>query len=77
MNLIVRTVDIACRYRGDEFFIIMPRCDLEKIEILINSLIDDFDAGKNQGVAFLTGVVLTGSDNVIAAKDLIKKANLS
>ena len=77
MNLIVRTVDIACRYRGDEFFTIMPRCDLENIEILINSLIDDFDAGKNQGVAFLTGVVLTGSDNVIAAKDLIKKANLS
>ena len=55
----------------------MPRCDLENIEILINSLIDDFDAGKNQGVAFLPGVVLTGSDNVIAAKDLIKKANLS
>ena len=55
----------------------MPRCDLENIEILINSLIDDFDAGKNQGVAFLTGVVLTGFDNVIAAKDLIKKANPS
>ena len=55
----------------------MPRCDLENIEILINSLIDDFDVGKNQGVAFLIGVVLTGFDNVIAAKDLIKKANLS
>ena len=77
LNSTVRKIDIACRYRGDEFFIIMPRCDLENIEILINSLIDDFDAGKNQGVAFLTGVVLTGSDNVIAAKDLIKKANLS
>jgi GGDEF domain-containing protein len=67
----VRGVDIAFRYSGDEFFIIMPRCDSKNIKILINQLIDDFDAGKNQGVVFLTGVVLTGSDNVIATKNLI------
>lgn len=75
LNSIVRTVDIACRYGGDEFCIIMPRCNLDNVQIPIRRLIDDFDAGENHGVTFSIGVVETGPDNVMGAIDLIKKAD--
>jgi len=70
-----RKVDIACRYGGDEFCILMPRTTLDGARQLCEQLCTQFRERPNRGVSLSIGLVQTGPmefadvDSMIDAAD--------
>jgi len=56
MLKMTRNSDIACRYGGDEFCMILPKTTLDEAIIVITRLIEDFNKTKNQSVTFSIGI---------------------
>jgi len=75
LTAIVRTVDIECRYGGDEFCIIMPRCDLDGVTGPLNRLTQRFDEKCGHDVTFSIGVVQVGPEDFLEAKDILAEAD--
>ncbi len=58
----IRESDIACRYGGDEFAIILPHSTLEEAEIFAKRLIKNFRVKEMMGVSFSMGIAAMGTD---------------
>ncbi|MBO6826619.1 MAG: GGDEF domain-containing protein [Sneathiella sp.] len=70
-----RAVDIPARYGGDEFCIIMPRTNLNEVEIPLRRIASDFDAHCNYPVTFSMGVVQVGPTFFEEPEELIQIAD--
>ncbi len=75
LRKIIRNVDIPARFGGDEFCLIMPRCDIENARKPIDRLIKDFDHHCSFDVTFSIGVVQTGPEVYEDINALIKRAD--
>lgn len=71
----IREGDIACRYGGDEFAIILPHSTLEEADIFVKRLIKSFRVDEMLGVSFSMGVVGIGPDNFVDYEDLLGTAD--
>ncbi|MCK4744059.1 MAG: GGDEF domain-containing protein [Sulfuriflexus sp.] len=81
---VTRESDIACRYGGDEFCMILPKTSLKEATIVVNRLIKLFNKVDNQDVTFSVGISCTNADSAdsadsrdryIDSDDLVKKAD--
>jgi len=72
----MRAVDIAARYGGDEFCLILPRTSLEEAELALKRLTTDFDEKCGYPVTFSMGVVQVGPTEFEEPEELIKIADL-
>ncbi|MEG3617005.1 GGDEF domain-containing protein [Magnetovibrio sp. PR-2] len=71
----IRDVDVACRYGGDEFCVIMPNTDKAVAADICQRLIQNYDAHETSGVTFSIGVAQTGPDSFIDSDTLVKAAD--
>ena len=71
----IRVTDIACRYGGDEFCIILPRTNVETSEPIKDRLVKGFKDADTKGVFFSLGIVDTGPDNFVDYELLVKRAD--
>ncbi len=75
MLSVTRSVDIGCRYGGDEFCIIMPRCEINNAVAPLQRLIKRFDSVCQHDVTFSIGVVQCGPADFEDAQTLINEAD--
>ena len=71
----VRDIDIACRYGGDEFCIIMPNTTLDQSDEVCRRLIAAFDSRPAQGVSFSIGIAQLGPDTFTDMDAFVKMAD--
>lgn len=71
----IRDVDIACRYGGDEFCLIMPRSNIEEAQQPLNRLIENFDMEKHHGVSFSIGLIEVQSGEDCDSDTLVRAAD--
>ena len=72
---VTRSVDIGCRYGGDEFCIIMPRCEIDNAVAPLQRLIERFESLCQHDVTFSVGVVQSGPTDFENAQALINQAD--
>jgi len=72
---ITRDSDIACRYGGDEFCMILPKTDLTEAEMVVKRLIGKFDKANNHGVTFSVGISCTGTEDHPDIEKFVKQAD--
>lgn len=72
---VVRAVDIAARYGGDEFCIIMPRTTADQVDRPIDQLIKVFSETCEHPITFSFGVAQTGPQTFVDPDELILKAD--
>jgi len=70
----IRAIDIACRYGGDEFVVILPNCDIENAMLVIKKIIKKFSE-KYPLYSLSIGIAETGIDNYIDSDKLIDLAD--
>ena len=70
----VRETDLACRYGGDEFCVILPECDIDAAEVVCGKIIDAFGA-KYPEVTLSFGIAQTGPESYLEPDELIKLAD--
>ncbi len=70
----IREVDVACRYGGDEFCLILPECDVENAKVICNKIIDKFSE-KLPNYSISIGISTTSHGKDISAENLIKNAD--
>lgn len=75
MRSATREVDIACRYGGDEFCIIMPRTNLAQAGLACERLIEIFQDAAGDAVTLSIGIVQTGPEAFNDSDALIKAAD--
>ena len=56
-----RDSDIACRYGGDEFCMILPKSNLDEAMLVASRLTELFNKAENQGVKLSIGISCTGT----------------
>ena len=72
----IRETDIACRYGGDEFCIIMPGATNGHAKDVCERLIQHFIArNEKHQISFSIGVCQTGPDKLMSADELVKTAD--
>lgn len=71
----IREGDIACRYGGDEFALILPRSTLEEADIFAKRLIKNFRVDEMQGVSFSMGIAAMGPDEFVDYETLLSAAD--
>jgi len=70
----IRETDVACRYGGDEFCLVLPECDLEKAREVCEKIMKEF--GKcYPDYALSMGIAETGNGEYIDSAELIKRAD--
>lgn len=70
----IRDTDVACRYGGDEFCIVLSDCDLEDAKAVCQKIIDSF-AEKYPYYSLSMGIAESNIDEIIDENSLIKKAD--
>lgn len=72
----VRETDVACRYGGDEFCLIMPGSSSAEAEEVCGRLSKRFHAKAGEsGVTFSIGLAATGPEEFLSPDDLVKLAD--
>ena len=75
VNETIRGIDVACRYGGDEFCIIMPNTAEDQAEEVCKRLIADFDGRPTQGVTFSVGIAQLGPETYSDMNTFVKMAD--
>lgn len=75
MNATLRTSDLACRYGGDEFCIVLPNSTLAEAELLCHRLTGRFDCRDTGGVTFSMGVVQSCRDRRLEMNEMVRLAD--
>jgi diguanylate cyclase (GGDEF)-like protein len=70
-----RTIDIACRYDGDEFCVIFPRTSVDEGRQIMARINSIFARGETHGVSFSVGLAQTGPESFISVAELLKLAD--
>ena len=70
----VRETDIACRYGGDEFTIILPECSTADAKTICEKIIKEF-SGKYPDYSLSIGIAETGERDFIDENQLVKMAD--
>lgn len=71
----LRDTDIACRYGGDEFCLILPKTQAEEAQVLTERIIKVFKAGANKGISFSVGITMMGPDEFVDIDTFVKQAD--
>lgn len=71
----MRESDIAFRYGGDEFAIILPHSTLEEADIFAKRLVKNFRIPEMQGVMFSMGLAGVGPDYFVGYEELLNAAD--
>lgn len=72
---VVREVDVACRYGGDEFCVIMPRTGTAEARIAAGRIVEAFEALDTKGVSFSMGIAVSKSDTPPDMEAFIRMAD--
>ncbi|NVK41895.1 MAG: GGDEF domain-containing protein [Oceanospirillaceae bacterium] len=72
---ICRTSDIACRYGGDEFTLILPDTGREQAEAVAQRLSEGFDMSENAGATLSIGIAQTAPDDSLGPEELTSRAD--
>ena len=75
VNETIRDIDVACRYGGDEFCIIMPNTAEDQAEEVCKRLIADFDGRPTQGVTFSVGIAQLGPETYSDMNTFVRAAD--
>lgn len=76
LNAVIRDTDIAARYGGDEFCVILPSTSKEEALAMVNRLIAVFDEKiAGSGVTLSVGVVTLAPGEGKSADELVKMAD--
>ncbi|QHJ10171.1 Diguanylate cyclase DosC [Paraglaciecola mesophila] len=70
----VRQTDIACRYGGDEFCLVLLECNAQEAQRVCEKLIDTF-RGRYPTYSFSMGIAETGASEFVSVKQLIHLAD--
>ncbi|MFK5914369.1 MAG: GGDEF domain-containing protein [Woeseiaceae bacterium] len=71
----VRESDIACRYGGDEFAIILPRSSLDEANIFSKRLTKEFKQASVKKVSFSMGIACVGPNHFVGYEELLSAAD--
>lgn len=71
----LRESDIACRYGGDEFALILPHSTLDEADVFAKRLIKNFRVDKMKGVSFSMGIAGVGPDEFVDYEKLLNAAD--
>ncbi len=75
LNEVLRDTDLACRYGGDEFCIIMPNTVISQAELVCQRLTENFDHKPTHGVTFSIGIAQSGSEKYMEMDEMVKLAD--
>lgn len=75
INKSMREGDIACRYGGDEFALILPHSTLDEADVFVKRLIKKFRVDEMQGVSFSMGVAGIGTEGFVDHERLLSAAD--
>lgn len=70
----VRETDIACRYGGDEFCLLLPDCGIDKAKTICEKIISEFSS-YYPNYSFSMGIAETAAEENIDEEELIKMAD--
>lgn len=70
-----RSADLACRYGGDEFAVIMPRTSSADARSLCQRIIEAFERTETEGITFSVGIAVTSVDNPLDGEAFLKTAD--
>lgn len=70
----IREVDVACRYGGDEFCLILPECDVENAKVISAKVINEF-AEKYPDYSLSIGISTVAPGSAVDSETLIKNAD--
>lgn len=72
MRMVLRNTDLAYRYGGDEFCIILPNTSITEAEAFCRRLIESFDGKATLGVTFSIGIAQSGPDKHLEMNEMVK-----
>lgn len=70
-----REIDVACRYGGDEFTIVMPETEADDAVAVCQRLFDQFDKIRPHPTTLSVGVAQTGPERFVSLDRLVKTAD--
>ncbi len=71
----MRESDIAFRYGGDEFALILPHSSLEEADVFAKRLVKNFRVDDMRGVSFSMGMAAVGPDEFVDYEKLLNAAD--
>ncbi len=71
----VREGDIACRYGGDQFCIILPKAAISDAQVLCDRLVQALERGDTRNVAFSIGIAQMGPDQFFDVDHFVKQVD--
>jgi diguanylate cyclase (GGDEF)-like protein len=71
----IREPDIACRYGGDEFTIIMPRTGSKEAQAICERIAEAFQQSDNRGVSLSIGIGQAGPQSYPGMDELVRLAD--